>query len=298
MYKIIGADGKEYGPVNLQQLKQWASEGRVNPQTRVQGPQGGEWKAAAELPELASLMCVPAPRIGPPPVGAPGPMQPPQNGLATTSLVLGILSMVCFGVLTGIPAIICGHIARGRARSAPMQHGGAGMALAGLIMGYISLVMTFVILPAMLLPALSKAKARAQQINCMNNMKQIGVAFKVWALDHTDQYPFSVSVTNGGTLELCSPGSDGADRNSWAHFLVLSNELGTPKVLVCPADSAKTPAVQFPGLQAANVTYQVHSGEGVNDSNPQAVLAVCPIHGTVILSDGSVQLMSKYRKQR
>ena len=50
------------------------------------------------------------------------------------------------------------------------------------------------ILAAMLLPALAKAKGRAQRINCVNNLKQIGLAFRVWALDHEDAYPMAVST--------------------------------------------------------------------------------------------------------
>ena len=65
-----------------------------------------------------------------------------QRGLAITSLVLGLLSLVCFGPLAGIPAVICGHLARGRARRLPGQYGGAGLALAGLIMGYVGVVVT------------------------------------------------------------------------------------------------------------------------------------------------------------
>ena len=72
------------------------------------------------------------------------------------------------------------------------------------------------------------------------------------------------------------------------HFLVMSNELSTPTVLICPADK-KQAATDWEHLRAANVTYQVRSGEGVNDTDPQQVLAVCPIHNNVLRTDGSVQ---------
>src|SRR5438034_10150255 len=57
------------------------------------------------------------------------------------------------------------------------------------------------ILAAMLLPALARAKARAQRINCTNNLKQIGLAFRTWALDNQDQYPMKVSANQGGASE-------------------------------------------------------------------------------------------------
>jgi prepilin-type N-terminal cleavage/methylation domain-containing protein len=99
------------------------------------------------------------------------------------------------------------------------------------------------ILAAILLPALSKAKARSLRISCVCNLKQVGVAFRTWALDHNDRYPMQVSVTNGGTMELIgSP-------MVFASFAVMSNELSTPKVLFCPSDqdSRRVVATDFPG---------------------------------------------------
>ena len=100
------------------------------------------------------------------------------------------------------------------------------------------------ILAAILLPTLSRAKARSSRISCVCNLKQVGVAFRTWALDHNDKYPMQVSVTNGGTMELTSY------QMVYAHFTVMSNELSTPKVLFCPSDTdhSRTPATDFPGL--------------------------------------------------
>ena len=295
MYKIIGTDAKEYGPISLEQLRQWITEGRVNARTRVQLAGGAEWKTAADFPELglASAAGISGPGSAPPSLSA-GQVEVQQKGMAITSFVLGLLSLVCFSLLTGIPAIICGHVARGRARRAPGQYGGAGFALAGLIMGYVSLLAT-VILCGMLLPALSQAKDKAQRISCANNMKQIGLAFRVWAIDHDDSFPFNVSTNKGGTLELCLPGSDGFDRNAAFHFQVMSNELSTPKILVCPADGNKQSALNFEGFQPENVGYKLRTGTNVSDVNPSQVLAVCPIHNNVLLCDGSVQSLSKAR---
>jgi prepilin-type processing-associated H-X9-DG protein len=296
MYKIVGSDGKEYGPVGIEQMRQWITQGRVNAWTRVQAAGSEEWKTAADFPELgfASTPGVSGPGSAPPTLPV-GQIEGQQKGMAITSFVLGLLSLVCFGLLAGIPAIICGHVARGRVRQAPRQYGGAGFALAGLIMGYVSTVLTLVILPAMLLPALSQAKARAQRISCVNNMKQIGLAFRVWAIDHEDSFPFNVSTNKGGSLELCSPGSDGFDRNAAFHFRVMSNELSTPKILLCPADTKAQSALIFENLQAANVSYQLYSGTNVSETNPSQVLAICPIHNNVLMCDGSVQSASKSR---
>jgi competence protein ComGC len=80
-------------------------------------------------------------------------------------------------------------------------------------------------------PALARAKARSSRINCTNNLKQIGIAFKTWELDNHDKPPMQVSVTNGGTMELVT------GNNAFVHFQVMSNELSTPKVLICPNDT-------------------------------------------------------------
>ena len=101
--------------------------------------------------------------------------------------------MICFGVLAGIPAIICGHIARNRAKSLPAPQPGSGKALAGLILGYVSVAFTFLILPAMLLPALSKAREKANIVSCMSNMRQINVRIIMYAGDNSDHLP---SATN------------------------------------------------------------------------------------------------------
>ena len=221
-----------------------------------------------------------------------------SQGMAITSLVLGIFSMVCFGILTGIPAIICGHLAHNRTRKMPERYAGAGMAIAGFVLGYTSILTTFVI-AAMLLPALSQAKSRAQSalaqangnaqsIRCVNNMKQIGVAFRIYAADHADRFPFNVPSKEGGTMELSAMGADGFDRDAARIFQVLSNELSTPSVLVCPADQSKQPAKEFQNLLAANVSYQVRSGTNLDETNPSEVLVRCPVHGNEVFCDGSV----------
>lgn len=82
-----------------------------------------------------------------------------NSPLAVWSLVLGILSLVSCGPLTGVPAIICGHMARTQIKTNPDKLTGAGMALAGLIMGYFSIVFfiiifVFAIIAAIAIPSI------------------------------------------------------------------------------------------------------------------------------------------------
>jgi hypothetical protein len=211
-----------------------------------------------------------------------------KTGLAVTSLVLGILSLVCLGIFLGIPAVILGHIAYSRSRKQPDEYGGGGVAIAGLVTGYLSIVTTLV-LAAMLLPALAHAKNRAQLISCQSQMMQIGMAMRVWEGDNGDRFPFNVSTNQGGTMELCLRGDGGFDRNAVNHFQVMSNELGTPRILVCPADSSKQPADNFRDLESKNISYLLRSGTNVTSDYPKDVLLRCPIHGTILRCDGSIE---------
>jgi len=97
------------------------------------------------------------------------------------------------------------------------------------------------ILAAMLLPALAKAKAKAQKISCTNNQKQISLAFRQWALDNGDSTPMRVSSASGGAAggtatELGNPPAFNNGVGFWRIYQVMSNELSTPKILFCPAE--------------------------------------------------------------
>src|ERR1051326_4223383 len=94
------------------------------------------------------------------------------------------------------------------------------------------------ILAGLLLPALAKAKAKAQKIACTNNLKQVGLSYRIWANDNGDVFPMSVSTNQGGSSELRRNAGTVAD-TTFYNFLVMSNELSTPKVLICPSDRSE-----------------------------------------------------------
>ena len=129
------------------------------------------------------------------------------------------------------------------------------------------------ILAAMLLPALAKAKARAQRISCTNNLKEIGIAFRTWALDNGDAYPMRVSTVNGGysdyvgAVRAVTP-SQITSRGAFGIFMCMSNELNTPKVIMCPSepDSIRQISSTFAGLVPANSANSVPFTNDLNVS--------------------------------
>jgi prepilin-type N-terminal cleavage/methylation domain-containing protein len=106
------------------------------------------------------------------------------------------------------------------------------------------------ILASLLLPALSKAKKKAQRVNCTSNMKQVGLAYNMWAQDSEQgALPFRVPYTDGGTYN--HPFAS----QLWCQFSIISNQLGSPKVLACPADRITQPATDWSGAASGGYTH-------------------------------------------
>jgi hypothetical protein len=139
MYKIIGADLKEYGPIAAEQLRQWIGEGRVNGQTKVLPEGATEWKTMADLPEFASLLPRPVPPMPGIHLGAP-PVSASKSQMAVWSMVTGIAALLCCQGYLGILSIILGAVALSRVKSNPNLQG-SGFAIAGIVLGAIALLM-------------------------------------------------------------------------------------------------------------------------------------------------------------
>ncbi len=108
-------------------------------------------------------------------------------GIAIASLVLGILGLVCFGPLCAVPAVICGHVGMSRIKRSAGALAGEGLALAGLIMGYVSLALMLIMIPiyaAIAIPSFMRARQTSQVNSCMNNMRLISGAIQQWALEN------------------------------------------------------------------------------------------------------------------
>ncbi|MCP5524397.1 MAG: type II secretion system protein [Verrucomicrobiales bacterium] len=117
-------------------------------------------------------------------------------------------------------------------------------------------------LAMVVLPQLARRYRRASPVSCVYELKQISIAFRLFATDHNDRFPQRLSTNEGGTLEF--------DADVVAHFRVLSNELASPKLLVCPDDSM-VPATNFTTLTASNISYFI--GMGADEMQPRMILA-------------------------
>ena len=109
---------------------------------------------------------------------------------------------------------------------------------------------------------MQQLKGEAQSVQCVSNLKQIGLAARIWANDHNDVFP--------------------------PDFISMKGELATPMVLFCPADAAAIRVAEWSQLNPAAISYRFLNPNG-NESDPTKLLTMCPIHGHVGLSDGSVQ---------
>ena len=126
------------------------------------------------------------------------------SSLAIWSLVLGCLGIVllCIGPLFSIPAVICGHMGHGRIKRSGGTLSGQGLALAGLITGYISMALAVFLIPMMLaiaVPNFVRARQVAQQNACINNLRMIDAAKQSWALEKKQ------TLEDAPTAEALSP---------------------------------------------------------------------------------------------
>jgi len=113
--------------------------------------------------------------------------QPKTSALAIWSLVLGILSLVCFTIFAAIPGVICGHKALTKIKRSNGTLTGQGLAIAGLVTGYLGIAWAVLFIPLMMaiaIPNFVKARDTAQMNACVNNLREIDAAKHEWATEN------------------------------------------------------------------------------------------------------------------
>jgi len=206
MFKIIGTDRKEYGPVTAEQLRQWIQGGRADGHTLAQAAGASDWKPLGEFPEFADVLTTRA---------APGaasgkPAGPtPTSGMAIASFVLGLLG-VCG--ITAVVGLVLGIVSLRKINRSRGQLAGQGFATAGIALSAVMLLCFIPVMAGITLPALAKAKEKALALNCRNNMMQLAVAVRLYANDSKDQYPLPAKwcdaiqpyIVNSGKILQCA----------------------------------------------------------------------------------------------
>jgi len=118
-----------------------------------------------------------------------------------------------------------------------------------------------IVLLCVLGAAYSKKRQEQLRSRCAQNLKNVGLGFRIWATDSLNGFPTEYSTNDGGTREFT---------NVWQHFQALSNELNTPGVLVCPGSDKKA-AANFESLQDKNISYFL--ALKTTEGTPQSFLA-------------------------
>jgi len=143
MYRIIGADGREYGPATADQVREWIAEGRANGQTKALVEGTGSWKPLVEYLEFAPLLAslaAPLPTLGPISITP----TPRTNSMATAGLLMGILSITCgmcccYGLPFNVLGIIFSLVALSQIKNDPLSQQGQSLAIAGLVLSLLSI---------------------------------------------------------------------------------------------------------------------------------------------------------------
>jgi len=156
MYRVIGADQKEYGPVSADQLRQWMAEGRVNWQTLTQTPGAVEWKPLSAFPEFASSAAPPPVPSAPPPFPSAAAQPLKHSGMAVAGFVcslLGLFCCCCFSPAFSFLGLIFSIIGLIEVNRNPTRLTGKGLAIAGIILALVGLLMLFVAFALSFCPA-------------------------------------------------------------------------------------------------------------------------------------------------
>ena len=137
--------------------------------------------------------------------------------------------------------------------------------LGGALTEILIILATLGVLAALLLPRIAAGRAQSRRLDCISNLKELGLAARMWSNDHDKSFPWQVSTNDRGVLEFASAGA--ADRL----ILPLSKKLNSAQILACPSDKLRRPAETFGTFTSANLSYFI--GLDALDDDPSMILS-------------------------
>ncbi len=186
---LLLIDNQQAGPYTVQQIGDMRAAGTVNAATLCWKQGTTDWVPLGNIGALGAAI--------PPPIPGASTMasltKSKTSGLAIWSLTLGILAYFCFSIFASIPAVICGHLALSKIKKSSGTLTGGGLAIAGLVLGYLYFLM-IPVLVSIALPAFSQVQARALETKSLADGKQIGLACKLYANDNGGNFPPSLDA--------------------------------------------------------------------------------------------------------
>lgn len=128
----------------------------------------------------------------------------------------------------------------------------------------VALVLIVVVLLAAFFLSARTGSRKATGLICLSNVKQIGLAFRIWANDHEEKFPWQVPIANGGSMEFLEA------TQAFRHFLVASNEMNTSRILTCRQDAKRSATTNWSRVSNRNLSYFV--GLDAKTGNSQSIL--------------------------
>jgi len=126
---------------------------------------------------------------------------------------------------------------------------------------FIVLVSFVILFLLALFNAATSCKDKGTRVKCTNNLKQLALAFNLWTQDYETGFPMEVSEAKGGTRQAALAGQ------LLPNLLIISNQLRTPSILLCPEDKKRKPAITFSNLTTLNVSYFVNIDAALTNQN-------------------------------
>ena len=125
--------------------------------------------------------------------------------------------------------------------------------------GMLALFLLYLCLPR------AGTKARASRINCVSNLKQVALGFRMWSIDHEERFPWQVPASEGGTKEFATL------PYAAVHFVLVSNEFNSPKILTCPDDANRSRTADWRAPLHGSLSY--FAGISAHETIPSAILS-------------------------